>query len=397
MSRVRCAGDLELLEKLKSNRDIARVVERLEEDETPRGVRARLLGTSVRITDAMSPELLYIAAHCRDVLDVDAELETFVFPSADFNAMAVKPEDGRLFVLFSSSMLESFSSDELEFVMGHELGHHLFEHHDMPIGALVNGKVDLEPATVLMLFAWSRYAEISADRAGLACARKMDPVASAFFKLASGLSGGAVKMLPEQFVEQLGDMREELDRGRSADGVARADWFSTHPFSPLRIRAAKAFAESTYFGGERSIEDVEGEVNDLMALMEPSYLEESSPEAEMMRRLLFTGGVVVAAASGGVSDEERAALEKLLGEGRLGARELDVAAISADLERRARDVCEEVPFLRRVQVIRDLCLIALADHDVDDAERAALYRIADLVDVQRDSVDRALDNPPELD
>ncbi|MEQ8272086.1 MAG: M48 family metallopeptidase [Deltaproteobacteria bacterium] len=396
-NQVRCAGDLELLDKLKTNRDIARVIERLDEDETPRGVRARLLGTSVRITEAMSPELLYIAAHCRDVLDVDAQLETFVFPSATFNAAAVKPEDGRLFVLFSSSLLESFEPAEIEFVMGHELGHHLFQHHDMPIGALVNGQVDLDPATVLSLFAWSRYAEISADRAGLACVRKMEPVASAFFKLASGLSNGAVKMLPELFVEQLGDMREELHRGRSAEGVVRADWFSTHPFSPLRIRAAKAFAESTYFGGARPIDDVEGEVNDLMALMEPSYLEETSPEAEMMRRLLFTGGVVVAAAANGISDAERAALEKLLGEGRLGTRELDVEAISADLERRARDVSEEVPFLRRVQVIRDLCLIALADHRVEEAERAALYRIAELVGVQRDSVDRALDNPPELD
>ena len=394
---LRCAGDLELLGKLQKNRDIQRIIDKLSEDERKGSVRARLLGTSVRITEAMSPELHRITTHCCKVLGVDAALETFVFPSSTFNAAAVKPEDGRLFVLFSSSLLEAFQPAEVQFVMGHELGHHLFKHHDMPVGALVNAPIKLEPQILLSLFAWSRYAEISADRAGLACAGNIAPVGTSFFKLASGLRSGIIEMRAEDFIDQLGDIREELKRSRSADGPARTDWFATHPFSPLRLRAAKAFSESPYFSGPRALEDVEGEITDLMALMEPSYLEENSEVAELMRRLLFTGGIVVAAASGSIDATQREILEKLLGPGRMATRDLDVDAITRDLERRAKDVREEVPALRRVQVLRDLCLIALSDRIVVEGERQALYRIADLVEVRRESVDRALDNPPELD
>jgi len=58
------------------------------------------------------------------------------------------------------------SQDELNFIVGHELGHALFEHYALPThGILDEGNIDAEKAMRLM--SWSRRAEVSADRAGL--------------------------------------------------------------------------------------------------------------------------------------------------------------------------------------------------------------------------------------
>lgn len=386
---LRAKGDIELQNKLLEDADIRRAVERAKETREE-GIRRRLLATAVRVTDAMSPELHRIAEHCRATLGVEGELETYVFPSAQLIAATVRPEHGRILILLSSALLESFDADELEFVIGHELGHHLFSHHDFPIGALLDDPDDAAGPNALRIFAWARYAEISADRAGIVCAGSLEPVARAFFKLASGLTGGIIKVHSEGLLDQIDDMRRELERENVADTPVRHDWFATHPFSPLRLQAAKAFVESELFAeGGTAKDQLEVIIQELMSLMEPSYLEEKTESAEAMRRLLFAGGVLVASASGGISDQEIEVLERFLGEGRF-KKEMNVEAIRADLPKRAREVVEYVPPMRRIQVIRDLCLIALADNKVEERERAMLYEIAKMVEVDPGVVDRTL-------
>ncbi len=396
---LRCKGDVELREKLLEDRDIAQAVERARAEKEA-GIRRRLLASAVRVTEDMSPKLHRIAEECRRRLEVEAEVEVYVFPSPTFNAACVKPEQGRVFVLLSSSLVEAFDEDELEFVMGHELGHHIFDHHELPIAELLHDGGIANQQNALRLFAWSRYAEISADRAGLACTRSIEPAARAFFKLASGLSGNKIEMNADELIAQLGDMKSELARERTEGDLRDAphhdDWFASHPFSPLRLRAAKAFVESELFvPGGHPRDELEAEVNELMSLMEPGYLEEQSDVAESMRRLLFTGGILIAA-QGGIDDREIAMMEKLLGAGRF-RKDMNVDALRLDLPRRTRDVRENVPALRRMQVIRDLCLIALADQRVDENERTLLYEMAEQIGVAKSLVDRTLAQGPGLD
>ena len=137
---------------------------------------------------------------------------------------------------------------------------------------------------------------------------------------------------------------------------------------------------------------VEVRVLELMALMEPSYLQVRADWAEAMRRLLFAAGVAVAEASGGVSTEERAALEKLLGPGSI-PRELESERLEADLPRRISRVRDLVPPARRVQLVRDLTLIARADGRLDEAERAVIDGLAVALDVDPAIVGSAMSAP----
>ena len=370
---LRAKGDRELCERLEESALIRRAIEDEEKNHAPPSARRQLLGTSIRLTRAMAPDVHETIDACRDMLGVDTPSETFVYPSASFNAGVIKPERGRLLLMFSSSLLEAFEPAELRFVIGHELGHHLFDHHRIPLGRLLKKGSGLSPHLALQIFAWQRYAEISCDRAGLFCGGELEPAAFALFKLASGLGGHRIKVRIDHFVAQVADLRDEANRLARADSPVQSDWFSTHPFSPLRLKAAQLFADSELMRGEdgTGLDALETQVAELMTLMDPSYLQEPSPAAEAMRRLLFSGGVAVAAAHGDVSPTEAKALTELLGPGRVPTR-LDTSRIIGDLPRRISDVKDAVPTLRRVQVMRDLCIIASSDGHIHSAERAII-------------------------
>ena len=169
-----------------------------------------------------------------------------------------------------------------------------------------------------MLFRSQRHAEISADRAGMLCCGGLEPAARALFKLSSGLNMAPDAAGIEAFLSQAEDLFRESQAHDRSGRVHSADWLSSHPFSPIRLRAAQAFSQSEVLveNGD-TLGSVEVKVLEWMALMEPSYLEEDSEGAEAMRRLLYAAAIVVAGASGGVVADERKALESLLGPGKI--------------------------------------------------------------------------------
>ncbi len=395
--KLRSHGDADLAEKLLAERLVIEVNERLEKEEekTPHGVRRHLLATSIRLTERMMPEVHAIVRECRERLDIEIPLELYVYPSRTFNAMCIKPEQGRLFIMVSSGLLEAFAPSEQRFVIGHELGHHLFGHHDIPIGFILRGEQPPPPGIALRLFAWSRYAEISADRAGAYCANDRDAVARALFRLASGLTIPLEEIRIDDFAAQVDDMQvEQEEPGAKAP---QADWFSTHPFSPLRLKAVKHFFDSELFReGGVAVSTLEGRTQTLMALMEPSYLEEKTDDAETARRLLFAGSIAVAVASDGISEEEIEAFEKFFGEHSFTDK-LDIAAIVASLDGRVVAALEEVSHPRRIQVLRDLCVIARADGKVDEREREVIEGLADRLEVPPEVVNETLCGSCDLD
>lgn len=378
---IRCQSDLEYYNKLTNNQYVKKANEAILEQKKnrPTGLRRRLLSTSVRLSRVIAPEIHRMADNCIEILEVNTSLELYVFPSSDFNAICFKPEDGRLFIMFSSSLLEAFSEAELGFVIGHEMGHHIYGHHDIPIGYLLQTNTNLDPRLVLELFAWSRYAEISADRAGAHCANNLHSVAKSLFKMASGLSGKVIQFNLDEFLNQIDDMVSEDDE--PGINSPKEDWFSSHPFSPLRVKALKLFDESEYQKkGGISKADLEIGVQSLMSFMEPSYIEGKTDTATHMRRLLYAGAIAVANSCDSISNEEIAIFEKFFGTGELSTS-LDIPRIIEDLPNRAQKSLENTSILQRMQVLRDLCLVAKASGEITQAELEVLEDIASQISI----------------
>jgi tellurite resistance protein len=395
---IRCESDVTMYQRLLADLTVKRVneqLERMEESSSERSsLRRRLLATSVRLSDAMAPDLHAIARDCSDKLGLGIDLELYVFASPVYNAMCFKPEDGRLFVMFASSLLEAFGPAELKFVMGHELGHHVYHHHDIPIGYILRGRERPDPRLALDLFTWSRYAEISADRAGAHCAQDLVAVSRALFKLASGLEGKTIHFSLDDFLSQVDAM--QVEDALPGQGAPKEDWFSTHPFSPLRVKALQLFYDSELEGGSVTKPDLEAAVMGVMSLMEPSYLDGRTQAAESMRRLLFAGALLVANADGKITDEEIEIFDKFFGN-RAFKKDLDLEKLEADLETRIAAVKEQASVPQAMQVVRDLCLVARAEGHIDPAEEAILNRVARGLHVPREFVCQVMESDLEPD
>lgn len=395
--KLRSQHDQELAQQLLQDRDVKRVNEQIAKqvEKGNLGVRRRLLSSSVRLSPTMAKSLHATANECREQLALDIPLELYVFPSASYNAACVKPEAGRLFVMFSSAILESFTGPEIRFVMGHELGHHLFGHHDIPIGYIMGGKNHPSPKLALTLTSWSRNAEISADRAGAYCCRDLESVAHALFKLASGLSGQYAQFSVNEFLAQVDEM--QLEESQPGQGAPMEDWFMTHPFSPLRVKALKLFHESALMlQGGISANELDMGVESLMSLMEPSYLESKTDAAEAMRRVLFAAAIAVADASHGISEQEVAVFEEFFGKDAFSEK-LDKQQLKAEVADRIDQANSLTSVPQRMQIVRDLCMVSRADGHSTGAELETLCEIANGLQVPALFVEKTLAADPELD
>ena len=336
-----------------------------------------------------------MADACIEKLEMNIPHELFVYSSPQFNAACFKPEDGRLFVIFSSSLLEKFTGSELKFVIGHEFGHHVYSHHEIPIGYLLRGRQRPDPRLALDLFAWSRNAEISADRAGAFCAEDMNGIALALFKLASGLGDEVIRFDLDEFLKQVDEM--QVENAEPGQGAPKEDWFSTHPFSPLRVKALQLFHQSVLMaGGGDSVEQLDVGVQRLMSLMEPSYLEARTDTAIAMRRLLFSAAIAVANAENGISESEIEVFEKFFGKGEFG-KDLNIERILQALPDRIEVANRHAGLTQRMQVMRDICVMSRVDGKVGESERKVLDDIAAQLGISAAFVCQTLEQDCELD
>ena len=393
---LRSPRDLQMAIELQEHPEVKKLNEMIaeREEEGPMGTRRRLLATSVRLSRSMAPHIHQTADECIERLGVEIPVELYVYASPSFNAMCVKPEDGRLFIMFSSSLLEGFKDSEFRFVMGHELGHHLYDHHSVPVGYFLKDR-KTDPKLALQLSSWSRYAEISADRAGAHCANDPIAVASALFKLSSGLTGDLVQFDMNAFMEQIDDM--QVADEEPGQGSSQSDWFMTHPFSPLRVRALSLFNESELVKeGGTSQEQLELGVQTLMGLMEPNYLEGRTPASEAMRRALFAAALTVANANSDVSKAEIEVFEKFFGEDKFSDK-LNLEKLAETLPSRLNAARELTSPGQRMQLLRDLVIVAHADKDVSVAEHKVLSQVAKGLELGDEVLEQFLSGPLALD
>lgn len=396
--RIRCENDRKIAQLLLDDVLVKRVSSDLEAmaEKGPMGIRRQLLSGSVRLSRSMAPGVHQLADHCIEKLGVEIPLELYAYASPQFNAACFRPEEGRLFIMFSSSLLEAFDQGELMFVVGHELGHHVYRHHDIPVGFILNGAQRPPASLALQLFTWTRYAEISADRAGAFCAEDLEAVARALFKLASGLTSDRVVNFDlAEFLQQLEEMKTfDAEPGK---GAPIQDWFSTHPFSPMRVKALQLFYQSELMEPEGiKWAELEIGVQGLMGLMEPDYLRGHTDTAKMMRSLFIAGAIAVANIQAGISEAEKAVLNEFMGDG-FSLDALNIEKIIKTLPRRIQLVRENASITQRMQVVRDLAVVARAEEGMTDKELGVLYGIADGLNIPRSLVLQIIDVQTELD
>jgi Zn-dependent protease with chaperone function len=210
------------------------------------GERALLLAfkaNAVKVTENQYPDLHESLLRVCEVLDAQEIPELFVSQKPVVNAGAVgmsKP-----FIVLNSSLVELLGPDEVEAVIGHEVGHILSGHvlYRTLLVILLSLTVFRYPLAGLavrpVLFAlleWYRKSELSSDRAGLLAIQDPDASMRALMHMAGGMRGETLNL--EEFVAQAEEYREG---GELLDSVYKVlnVLGLTHPFAVVRVAELK--------------------------------------------------------------------------------------------------------------------------------------------------------------
>lgn len=158
---------------------------------------ARLKAESVKVDAEQLPDLHKAFLEVCGKLQSNTIPDLYVLQSGGIlNAFATR-HSGRNFVVLYSDVVEAYGadSDEIRFIIGHEIGHiqrrHLIKH------------ILLAPGLFLPLLghAYSRACEASCDRFGAYATENIDGALWAMMKLSGGKTA-ALAMNPDQFASQ---------------------------------------------------------------------------------------------------------------------------------------------------------------------------------------------------
>lgn len=397
LSGIQSHKDRTLREILEADRGVQLALTKFKERSSGFGfgARRRLLTGALRLTRSMAPEVADALAASKEAIGFDRPVEIYVRAEPVFNAFCLHNPAGPIIIGLSSRLLENFTPAELQFVIGHELGHAVYNHLGIPmpwtatIEDLAGPIVSRE--TSLKLYLWCRAAELTADRVGLVCSRDPAAAASSFFKLASGVASDRIRPDLEAFAAQVDSLASAPEaRARPRDEDDTLDCFSTHPYSPVRVRALVAFSKSKAYQaatglGEGTVDDetLRALVDRDLRLMEPEYLHESSADAKLMRKVLYHASVLVAASSQGIDDTEIEAMRVLLGADEVpdNLRQMDLQVIRKNFESQAQEAVKEISLADRARLVGHVTIVAAADGVVDDDELAEMTRVADALQV----------------
>jgi hypothetical protein len=377
--QVRFRRDVSLMQELRQDPAVQRQLSVLEARRRSGGSRVHMLANAVRADTTLIPRLGPRLERVREVTK-ERHVEPYVYNEPSVNALVLAGEN-EIILGLSSGALNLLDDRELDFVIGHELGHARFEHLDIAVGHLVaeNG---LAPISSVKLRAWQRAAEISADRFGLHYCGLLSVAASALFKSISGLRVD-FEVDPTQFAAQWDHLKQEI----SVTGT-RDHWELSHPFPPLRMKAMLFYW--SYLTGEAPLDGVDREVERLLASMDPSAADDTLGDV-LLASFFFWGGLYIALADGVLAQVE---LERLAS---VAPPAVDVAQVVASdpmghgcLERFRTEIAQRRRKLSSVElyrIVEGLVDVATADGRFEPVEVARLYQLGQVLGLPQHACD----------
>ena len=188
-----------------------------------------IANSGLKISEELTPELYArLKKVCKKFNLPISKVEAYVVSDPNINAWCYRTGKDSCLVVFNSEIINLLTFDEIEFIIGHELGHFLLDHH------FSIGNDQDKTSEDFMLH---RAQEISADRIGLWACGDLDVAMQAVIKMISGLNSSFLRFDVHAFLNQLKDRKmtyKHLER-------------STHPSFVLRGEALMRFSTSKLF------------------------------------------------------------------------------------------------------------------------------------------------------
>jgi Zn-dependent protease with chaperone function len=219
------------------------LVRRLASLFSDRSLRLDYLASSVRVSQEQFPHLHQLILDGASILDMPEVPEMFVSQDPIPNAMTIGSD--KPFIVLTTGLVDLMDTEEIRWVIGHELGHALSGHAvyrtmllylralAIRLAWFAIGYIGLR-VIIAAMEEWYRKAELSADRAGTLAGQ--DPAAArrALMKLAGG--SRMSELSHDEFHRQaheydaVPDVREGLIKFLQLTAQG-----NTHPFAVIRF------------------------------------------------------------------------------------------------------------------------------------------------------------------
>jgi uncharacterized tellurite resistance protein B-like protein len=238
----------------------------------------------------------------------------------------------------------------------------------------------------LQLMSWSRRAEISADRVGLLCCQEIHVATTALIKLSCGLTESLVKFNADDYVSQMQDIEVLSESVQDTQ-----DWFSSHPFNPLRVVALHYFWESKlltelleHSPANIPTGEMDEKIDALLEFMEPEMV---GADKNAAMACLLWGGYWVAASDGHIDLSESMSIRNMTDAQAIQKAEAEIKSSSSPLaliEKRFQQAakrCLRMPPSERHALVQRLIVVARADKQLREEEKAVLRRVCEALEI----------------
>jgi len=198
----------------------------------------------VRVNEAQYPTIYKLVADACECLSISIP-KIYINSDPTFNAFAAGVDDHVMVI--NRGLIDSFSNEELSFIIGHELGHIKCNHMLYNTAMQMIGGMGESATSVLLvsvpaavvgavlvaalqrnLARWSRAAEYSCDRAGLLVVQDANVAASTLAKLGGFSNRLSNEFSLNQYLKQCSDIEDPLDT------VNPLEPFNSHPDTVYR-------------------------------------------------------------------------------------------------------------------------------------------------------------------
>ena len=406
LNSCRYSGDENLHKELLEDKKIRESAENLSGQfrTTSNSLVYKLLGNSLKINKNSAPNIFAIFEECQDILNLkEYTLNAFINSSQELQASCVF--DGKeITIELNSGIIKALTHEELKFVIGHELGHALFNHHSLPAYGIYQS-INLAPSKVLKLMSWSRQSEISADRVGLLCCGNIEAASKALIKLScGGLDEEHISFDPDDFQKQIIDRK----------GVNTDEIYFTHPLSPLRVRAIFDFWKSEAMAKISKVSKKDLISNNQVDENISKFLEKMNPKLKSKKEVKNKGDFILHSAyyvliQDNVSDENKSlkidkedssyyaelkSLKDLCGEDEVdnflqNINKLNLTNLKNKVKKLSIDFKKSKKGVK-CAALEKIITIARADGELSSKEKKALYFVTSLIDMKKDFVDQIL-------
>ncbi len=199
----------------------------------------QLISQAFEVTEASSPAFNTVVHEAVARLR-PGPVQTFIVPADVLNAYTFGLSNPKVVVVYSG-LLQVMDADELQFIVGHELGHVRLGHTwlNSIAGGMAGIPSGLGAAVILRLslLLWNRMCEYSADRAGLLACGNLNKAVSALIKLET--SGRYTRADHEKALRPL----------NAEDSFVEdfGDFLSTHPGIRRRVAELQKYAATAEY------------------------------------------------------------------------------------------------------------------------------------------------------